>query len=153
MDGLQQVVTVNALMLQQSFVQTGQPKSCFACHWNWWTIIENIYSIWAGFCSLSGKSVQRSVEDVCTNFFVNCQILLPNQATFSVLEQLYLHCSKRLCTWRCSHAAEISGSRSLAQSLVCALQCCAGVFSQPRPLQCCPEAGHIDTSPHCQSFP
>lgn len=47
---------------------------------------KNIHSVWAGFCTFSGKSVQRSVENVCARFFVNCQILLPNQATVSVLE-------------------------------------------------------------------
>lgn len=83
----------------------------------------------------------------CTSFCINYQ------KSYSNSLQLYLHCSKRLCIWRCSHAAEISGSQSLAQSLVCALQCCAGVSSQPRPLQYCPEVGHTCTSPHCQSFP
>lgn len=66
---------------------------------------------------------------------------------------VYLHYSKRLCTWRCSRAVETSGSRSLAQSPLCALRCCAGVSSQPQPHQCCPGVDHIGTSPHCQSFP
>lgn len=65
----------------------------------------------------------------------------------------HLRCSTRPCTWRCSRAAGTWGSRSLAQSRVCAPPCCAGVSSPPRPRRCCPAAGRTGTFPRCRSFP
>lgn len=84
-----------------------------------------------------------------TAYFVSVR----EKPSYTDVDQKYLHCSKHPCTWRCSHAEEILGSRSPARSLACALRCCAEVSSRPRPLRCCPAVGHIDTSPHCQSFP
>lgn len=67
--------------------------------------------------------------------------------------QLYLRCSRHLCTWRYSRAVGISGSQFLAQSLECAPPFHAAVSSQQQLRQCCPEVDRNGTSPRCQNFP
>lgn len=65
----------------------------------------------------------------------------------------YLRCSTLPCTWQCSRAAVIWGSRSPSQSRAGARLCCAAVSSLPPHRRCCLAEGRTCTSPHSQSYP